>query len=248
MDLPAPVERLAEELAAVPGVAAVALTGSRATGVHRPESDWDLSVYYRGSIDPDGLRALGYEGYVSGVGEWGPIMNGGGWLTSDGIPVDVLYRDLDTVERWLVDAEQGRFEVLMQNGSLAGAPTYGPVGELAVARPISGRLPRPVYPGALAEAAPGRWRGRAQVALLFAEKHGETGDAVCCAGMLAQAVLCVAHARLAERREWVVGEKRLVERAGLAAVQPLLTDLGDDLRAAVDGVAGVLGVEPLAAR
>jgi hypothetical protein len=205
-------------------------------------------MYYRGSIDPAGLRALGYEGYVSEVGEWGPIMNGGGWLTVDGLAVDVLYRDLDTVERRLSEAEQGRFEVLLQNGSLAGAPTYGLVAELATCRPISGSLPRPGYPDALAEAAPGRWAGRAQVALMFAQKHADAGDAVCCAGMLAQAVLCVAHARLAERREWVVGEKRLVERAGLERVQPLLADPRGDLGTAVDGVAAVLGVEPLAAR
>jgi hypothetical protein len=175
-------------------------------------------------------------------------MNGGGWLTVAGIAVDVLYRDLDAVERWLTDAEQGRFEVLLQNGSLAGAPTYGAVAELAVGRPISGRLPRPSYPDALAGAAPGRWTGRAQVALMFAQKHADAGDVVCCAGLLAQAVLCVAHARLAERREWVVGEKRLVERAGLARVQPMLADLGDDLGAAVGRVCAVLEVEPLAAR
>jgi hypothetical protein len=33
--------------------------------------------------------------------------------------------------------------------------------------------------------------------------------------MLAGAILCTAHARLAERFEWALNEKRLVERAGL---------------------------------
>src|SRR6185312_3710668 len=130
-------------------------------------------------------------------------------------PVDVLYRDLDTVERWLADAEQGRFEVLLQNGYIVGAPTYVPVGELTIAQPVAGTLPRPDFPPALAEAAPPRWRGKARVALMFATTYARSGDTVCCTGMLAQATLCEAHARMAERREWVLNEKGLVERAGL---------------------------------
>jgi predicted nucleotidyltransferase len=243
--LPAAVANVASGLAALPDAAAVVLGGSRATCTHRPASDWDLGVYYRGAFDADSVRGLGHAGYVSEPGEWGPIMNGGAWLTVDGIAVDVLFRDLDMVERWRDDAEQGRFEVLAQNGYVVGAPTYVPVGELAVNRPLSGELPRPEYPDALAAAAAGRWRGRAAVSLMFAHIHAGADDAVCCTGMLAGAVLCEAHARLAERREWVLNEKRLVERAGLEQVQPLLGAPG---AAAVDAVAATLGVEPLRSR
>jgi hypothetical protein len=156
--------------------------------------------------------------------------------------VDVIFRDIDRVQAWLEDAEQGRFEVMTQNGYIVGAPTYLPVGELALCRPIAGELPRPEFPAALAETAPVRWRGRASVCLMFARSHAGLGDAVACTGMLAQAALCTAHARLAERREWVLNEKRLIERAGLDAVQPLIGS-GD-----VDAIADLLGVEPLAAR
>ena len=84
---------------------------------------------------------------MSELGEWGPIVNGGAWLTLGGLPVDVLYRDLDDVERWLREARAGRFEVLSQNGYLVGAPTYLPVGELALCRSRSaGELPRPGFP------------------------------------------------------------------------------------------------------
>jgi len=71
VQLPARVEALAGELARLTGVVAVVLGGSRATGTHGPDSDWDVGVYYRGMIDPGGLRGLGHEGYVSEVGEWG---------------------------------------------------------------------------------------------------------------------------------------------------------------------------------
>ena len=93
------------------------------------------------------MRRLGHGGYVSDLGEWGPIMHGGAWLTIDGTEIDVLFRDLERVESWLEDARRGRFQVLAQNGYVAGAPPYLPVGELAVCRVLSGRLPvRPIRP------------------------------------------------------------------------------------------------------
>lgn len=253
-ELPESIAALAHELSGLPGVVAVVLGGSRATATHRPDSDWDLGVYYRGSerpLAPDDVHGLGHAGEVSALGEWGPIVNGGAWLTIDGAPVDVLYRDLDQVERWLRDARQGRFEVLLQNGYLVGAPTYLPVGELALNVPLIGELPRPAFPDLLAAAAPERWDGRASVALMFAANHARTGDAVCTAGMLAEAVLCVAHGRLAARGEWVLNEKRLVQRAGLDDAQRPLAEPGTtaaQLGTSVASVSAILGIEPLSAR
>jgi hypothetical protein len=247
--LPGPVAALADELAGLPGVVAVVLGGSRATGTARPDTDWDLGVYYRCAqpLDPADVRALGHPGVVSELGEWGPIVNGGAWLTVAGLAVDVLFRDYDRVRGWLGDAEHGRFAVLAQNGYLAGAPTYLPVGELAVCVPLRGRLLRPVFPEPLAAAAPPRWEGRAGVALLFAETHAGRNDAVGCAGMLAAAVLCAAHARLAARREWALNEKDLARRAGLGAAGERLA-AGGDLRAAVADVSALIGVAPLRPR
>jgi predicted nucleotidyltransferase len=98
--LPEHVASLAAEIAGVPAVIAVVLGGSRATATHRPDSDWDLGVYYRAAqpLDPVDVRRLGHAGYVSELGEWGPIVHGGAWLTVEGTPVDVLFRNLDVVE------------------------------------------------------------------------------------------------------------------------------------------------------
>jgi hypothetical protein len=254
LGLPAPIARLAAELADLAGTVAVVLGGSRGSGAHGPDSDWDLGLYYRGSqepVDPAHLRSLGHEGHVSELGEWGPVVNGGAWLTVDEFSVDVLFRDLDVIETWLEAAQRGSFEVLQQNGYLVGAPTYLAVGELALCEPITGRLPRPDFPDALVATAPGRWDGRAAVSLMFAEGHARSGDATCCAGMLAHAVLCAAHARCAQRREWVLNEKRLVHSAHLGDVHALLANAGStsaELADTVAGVSAILGLQPLAAR
>lgn len=55
---------VAGSLGDLPGVEAVTLGGSRAAGTHRPDSDWDCGIYYRGHFDPQALRDLGWPGEV----------------------------------------------------------------------------------------------------------------------------------------------------------------------------------------
>jgi predicted nucleotidyltransferase len=55
---------VAGSLGDLPGVEAVTLGGSRAAGTHRPDSDWDFGIYYRGHFDPQALRDLGWPGEV----------------------------------------------------------------------------------------------------------------------------------------------------------------------------------------
>jgi hypothetical protein len=163
----------------------------------------------------------------------------------------VLFRDLDVIERWIEEARQGRYDVLVQNGYVVGAPTYLPVGELAICRPIVGELPRPSFPQPLADSATQRWQGRASTSLMFADIHARLGDVACCAGMLVDAVLCAAHGRLAQRREWVLNEKRLVHRAGLQETVPVLARPGSarqELLASVALVSAALQIQPLTGR
>src|SRR5688572_12600737 len=75
---------LAGRIVGVPGVVAVVLGGSRARGTHRPDSDYDLGLYYeRGKLDVAALDRLACEvgqpatvgGLRTGVtapGGWGP--------------------------------------------------------------------------------------------------------------------------------------------------------------------------------
>ena len=210
------MEALAIQLQAIPGVVAVTLGGSRARGVQHAGSDWDLGLYYRGALDADQLRALGHPGTVVNPGEWGRLMNGGAWWTIDGVKVDVLYRDLDVVEHWAAQAEQGRFEVDDLLGYLAGFPTYAVVGELALGRQLTGEpLPRPSYPSALRDRAARIWRWRAEFHRTYAVQHVARGDHRVQAALLIRADLEEAHARMAERGEWVLNEKGLLARAGL---------------------------------
>jgi predicted nucleotidyltransferase len=226
-------------LAALPRVQAVTLGGSRATGTHRPDSDWDFAIYYRGAFSPASVRGLGWPGEVSEIGGWGGgVFNGGAWLNVDGRPVDVHYRDLDDVERRIEEAREGRFRIERLMFHLAGIPTYIVVAELAINRVVHGTLPRPDYPEALRRRAPGVWWGTAQRTLGYArDAHATGGHVTDCAGAIATATGQAAHAVLAARAQWVTNEKTLLDRAGLRGLDDLLTTLTPDppaLTAAMD--------------
>lgn len=85
----------------VPGIDSIVLGGSRATGTASTASDVDIGIYYdEPSFDlglfkrracplDDGHR----ESAITDIGDWGPWINGGGWLKVDGTDVDILFRD-----------------------------------------------------------------------------------------------------------------------------------------------------------
>ena len=86
---------------------------------------------------------------------------------------------------------------------------------------------------------------------MFAREYARIGDAICCVAMLADAVLCTAHARLMQRREWALNEKRLVQRAELLDAQRLLAHPGGtstELTRTVACIGDALGVEALEPR
>jgi hypothetical protein len=177
----------------------------------RPDSYWDIGLYYRGSIDSDAIHELGYAGHVTEPGAWGRIVNGGAWLQ---------------VEHWIGEADAGRFEIDRVGGHIAGLPTYVLAGELALGTVLRGSLPRPSFAAALRRAAPPRWEGDAAFSLLVAEQHGLRGDAAGCAELLARAVMAAAHARLAGHGTWALSEKGLVSRAGLDEAAEILASVG----------------------
>jgi len=208
---------LTGELASLPAVVAVALGGSRARRQHRPDSDWDFAVYYRGSFDPDRLRQRGWEGEVFDIGGWGGgVMNGGAWLTIDGRRVDVHYRDLDDVEHWCAEAEAGRFRKELLLFYVAGIPTYVVMAELALNTVLAGELACPEYPELLASHAGRRWRTDALASLDYGGSVlRSSADAAVAVANAARGLIEAARARLAERREWVLNEKGMAVRAGL---------------------------------
>jgi hypothetical protein len=240
--LPPAIAEIVEKLSAIPGAVAVTLGGSRGPNLADAASDWDLGLYYRGEIDLSPLAAA--YGVVNPPGAWGRLMNGGAWLELAGMKVDVILRDLDTVEYWAKRAEAGEFEVDLLLGYLAGIPTYSLCAEISVNRVLSGQLP-PLgdFPEKLKETAPPNWRFRSRFSLDYARMHARRGNLVGATGQTAKAVFEEAHARACEAGRWALNEKRLL--AGLDHVHSFFSNVpaeSAELLRWIDGVAEVTGL------
>lgn len=166
-------------------------------------------------------------------------MNGGAWLTIDGRRVDVHYRDLDEVEHWCAEAAAGRFKKELLLFYAAGIPTYVVMAELATNRVLAGELPRPSFPGLLATNAGRRWHNDALASLGYASAAlGNRGDVAVALANASRGLIEAAQSVLASKEQWVLNEKGIVARSGLAEDMGLLlaaTDTGA-LQAAIAAI------------
>ena len=213
---------VAQRLADVPGILGVTLGGSRARGEHRPDSDVDLGLYYRGEFDLPALRALAatFGGEVTERGGWGPWVDGGGWLSIEGTAVDWIYRDLDRVAVSVLDASAGRIALHAQLGHPDGVTSVSYAAELAIARVLEDRYGvlaalRPTsYPPALAEAMVSRL-GEADFWL------GVKGtDPVYAAGCIFRAIMVCNHALHGRAERWLINEKAATEASSRLSIAP----------------------------
>ncbi len=253
---------LARRLITVDGAVRVVLGGSRARGAHHEGSDVDLGIYYRGDLDVAALAAIardigGPEAEITRPGEWGPWVDGGGWLVLDGVPVDWIYRDVDRVQEAWTRAHRGTYDWNAQVGHPLGVPDFAYVGELALALVLAdpeGVLVSMreafIYPDALAIAlAQNLWE--AEFLVTVAGKATSRGDAAYVARCLSRALLLCAHALHGHDRQWLVNEKGAIPGAGelpsapegFASRQMVLGSFGTtkvDLDGAVDLARGIV--------
>ncbi|WP_328383061.1 nucleotidyltransferase domain-containing protein [Streptomyces sp. NBC_00400] len=228
------MDEIAAKVAQVPGVVGVMLGGSRARGTHRPDSDWDVGVYYRGAPDLAALEALAAEVTggpveVYGPGAWGAWVNGGAWLVlPDGRQVDWILRDVDRVRQVWEECREGRFEIGVQAGHPLGfwSPAYP--GEVALGRVLAdtdGELDRlrqetRTYPEALRKALTrdGVWDAGFSVAM--AGKSSAARDVLHAALCLSRAVGYLVQALHAHHRLWCLNEKGALAAASAMPETP----------------------------
>ncbi len=236
---------LTEQLSTIQGVRGVVLGGSRARNLHSESSDYDLGLYYDGSIDVDSLRELatsvadpGEELTVVTSGEWGPWINGGAWLKIGGTKVDLLYREIDFVRRTAREARSGVFSSHYQVGHPSGYHSFhllaecgafsiladptGVLGELkALANP---------YPEALRSAIVQKFLWEADFQLEIVERTDFGTDPAYEISAISRFVSCAIHVAFATSRIWFLNEKR--------ALQTLI-GLGADASALAEALAYV---------
>lgn len=212
---------MADELSRVPGVRAVALGGSRARGTHRPDSDIDLGLYVDSDVDRAGIArvASGWTGEpveVAERGGWGPWVDGGAWLIVDGVPVDLILRDVTRVGEQCARAVRGAFAFHTQPGHPSASSMspmrarWPPACRFAIRRtPGRSGTERHPYPAALREAfLTSLWQ--VDFLLNAAVKGAKAGDVAYVSLCGTTTAMLTAHAWHAAAGNWVTNEKGLV--------------------------------------
>ena len=230
-------EIVAGRLRGIEGVEAVVLGGSWAREEAHPDSDVDLGLYYRPQNPPriTDLRLLAQElddrhppEAVTDLGEWGPWINGGGWLTIEGRRVDWLYRDLDLVERTIDDCRAGRYSVHYQPGHPHGFHTHTYAGEVhhsLILHDRSGGL-RALqrltedYPPPLKRAVIQKQLWEAGFALDTSRKPAGRGDAFYVAGCLFRCAASLVQVLFALNERYIINEKGSVAAADALPLRP----------------------------
>jgi len=246
------LSRVVEALQPVKGLSALVLGGSRGRGTAGPASDYDLGLYYEpdAPFDIEALRSAiaplvdDPSSTVTRFGEWGPWINGGGWLTLGGVEVDVLYRDLGRVRATIADARQGRFSMNYQPGHPHGFCSTIWMGEVATCQPLfdpSGVIAELKgqtwpYPEPLKDALIARFGWEVDFAIDNAELAARRAEQTHIAGCAYRALCCMAQVLFALNGRYLINEKGAVPEAatypitldGLAAAQAgVWRDLGN---------------------
>jgi hypothetical protein len=239
--------RLTSAFAAVPGVAAIVLGGSRARGRAHPTSDYDIGLYFTAANPLDAGQLLTAAKAISDrpettavtpVGQWGRWIVGGAWLSVDGRKVDLLYRDADAVEAVMNSCRAGVIAMDYQPGHPHGFCSAVWMGEIAycqalhdptqlIARLKTLALP---YPYKLREALLRRFQWEILFGIENAELAAARGEATHVAGCLYRSLACIAQVLFALNERYLVNEKGALQEASrLPLTVPHLTEQADDV-------------------
>lgn len=221
----------------IDGVVAIVLGGSRARGTADDHSDIDLGIYYD-SARPFSTMALGaaarelddrhQDGLVTGFGQWGPAVNGGGWLQIRGHHVDFLYRDLSAVRETIAACIAGRPRSVYQLGHPLGFHMQIYAGEVHVCRPlfdpsrvIAGLKSKlSPYPGEFRRALVTKHLFDAEFEISIAMKPAARGDVMYVAGCLFRAAGFMTLVLYALNRKFFMNEKAALAESQGFAVKP----------------------------
>jgi predicted nucleotidyltransferase len=231
------IERIAAELSAVEGILGVVLGGSRGRGDVYPDSDIDLGIYYHPDNPPslETLRALAarlddrHSGeVVTNFGEWGPWINGGGWLDIEGQRVDWLYRDYALVKQIIDGCRAGNPRVFYQVGHPHGFWTPIYMGEVHLCKPLADphgalaelKMLTTPYPSALKTAMIARNMWEANFALETSRKAAARGDVLYVSGGLFRCAACLVQVLFALNQRYCINEKGALKLAASFPICP----------------------------
>ncbi|MTI58598.1 MAG: DNA polymerase subunit beta [Firmicutes bacterium] len=259
------INKVIKELKVVSRVVGVVLGGSRARGTHRLNSDIDIGIYYDESagIDLGEISRIATklddehrENIITALGEWGPWINGGGWLIVDGYHVDFIFRDINKVSQVIKQCLSGNLSSHYQAGHPHAYLNAMYMGEIAICRILEDNQSKIAklkdktipYPLALKKAIINYFTFESSFSLKFAEDMLGKDDLYYLNGHCFRSVSCLNQVLFAINENYCINEKKAVGMIASFAIKPknykerieqIFSLLSNDLEGARKGV-GIL--------
>jgi predicted nucleotidyltransferase len=215
----------------------IVLGGSRARGTNLPDSDIDLGIYYDESekFDIAQVNTIATklddehrENLVTSLGEWGPWINGGGWLVVKGYHVDFIFRDLKRVSQVIVDCLEGKVTAHYHTGHPHAYLNVMYMGEISVCKILAdprGKIAELKaktipYPQTLKEAIVRYFMFEASFSLMFAEDNVDKDDLYYVCGHCFRSISCLNQVIFALNEEYCINEKKAVRMIDNFRIKP----------------------------
>ena len=222
------VSRITKLLGNVCGINAIVLGGSHATGTASESSDIDIGVYYDDKMfDLEAFKRQATllddnhrDNCITNIGEWGKWINGGGWLSVDSVPVDILFRSTSWVTDVIEECLHGTITIDYQCGHPFGFVNSIYMGEVAHCKILSARnnlienqkeklIP---YPETYRRAAIDKFLWECEFSLSCGRKAIGKQDVLYAAGSLYRCAMSLIQVLYAVNRMYCLNEKGSLKR------------------------------------
>ncbi|MGZ7442980.1 nucleotidyltransferase domain-containing protein [Paenibacillus sp. TH7-28] len=221
------IDQINKELSGVKGIVGVVLGGSRARETNHATSDIDIGIYYdeAAGFDVSEVSKIATklddehrENIITSLGEWGPWVNGGGWLIVQGYHVDFLFRDVKRVSQVMDDCLMGKVSPNYQTGHPHAYINVMYMGEISICKVLSDpanqiaelKAKAMPYPQPLKDAMIGYFMFESSFSLMFAEKNLDKDDISYVAGHAFRSISCLNQVIFALNGEYCINEKKAV--------------------------------------
>lgn len=221
------LQQLVDQLSRIPGMSAIVLGGSHASGTHHETSDMDIGLYYfpANPFSIDDIQriaegaAVDGKATVTGFYGWGAWVNGGAWIHTPQGKVDFIYRNVEQVQRTIAEAQQG-----ISHHDYDQQPTYGfhsliYLAETQICIPLYdpelliAKLKRSVevYPPVLKQKVITDSLWAAEFTLLHARNFAAQGDIYNTVGCLTRVVSNITQALFALNETYFIRDKKVLD-------------------------------------
>jgi len=236
-DLQKLIDDVASILLEAPGVVGVVLGGSRARGTQSINSDIDIGIYYSKAAGFD-VRDIGKiaahiddehrEGLITALGEWGPWVNGGGWLEVEGYLFDFVFRDIETVSQVIDDCLRGNVAAHYHAGHPHAFLNVIYMGEIATGKILADPNNRIAelkaktvrYPKQMKQAIIKYFMFEANLSLMYASDNVEKDDLTYVAGCCYRSIACLNQVLFAMNEEYCFNEKKAATKIDDFNIKP----------------------------